>query len=297
MFEFDTIESGAFVVSPMQIPAGSDAMVEVAGSGTNFQPGTTVAFGSGDIHVRRIWVVAPNRFLVNVVTAPDASPGPLNVTVLNGLRLLTAPSGFRVAPANPNQTRLHGPVVDQATGFADIQAGAVASVRLAGAAAELPPSAIQISVNDKPTPVLSLAGGLLQFRVPADLPPGPAVLRLIANGEAALPLVISIDLPPPVVNSIQIGSLKIDDKRPARAGELLTVSVARLAESGSEVDISRIRILAGGILHNPVLLSPASNGSYSIQFLLDSSIGSGMLPLSVRVDNRRVSDPVVLHVQ
>jgi hypothetical protein len=298
MFEFDTVESGSFVVSPMQIPAGTDAMVEVAGAGTNFQPGTTVAFGSGDVHVRRIWVTGPNRLLVNVVVAPSASPGPLNVTVVNGLRILNAPAGFQVVADHPAQTRLHGPVVDQATGFTDIQAGAVASLRLSGPAAELPPSAIQLSVNDKPVSVVSLSGGVLQFRVPADLSPGPAVLRIIANGETALPIVMSIDLPPPVVNSIQIGPVKIDEKRPARAGELLTVSVARLAETGSEVDISRVRILVGAILHSPVLVSPAAaNGSYSVQFLLDSSISSGSLPLSIRVDNRRISDAVTLHVQ
>jgi len=294
-YEFDQVEQGSVVFSPSQLPAGSDAMVEILGSGTSFRAGTTLAMGSADVHIRRVWVLGPNRILANVVVGTGATSGVLNPVLLNELRLLPAPGGFQITPANPALSRFIGPVVDATTGYQDLQVGAVASVRVTGAAAELTASSLQVSVNDKPAAVVSFAGGLLRFRVPADLSPGPAVLRMIANGDSAPPLVMSIDLPPPVVGAIQVSSVRVDGKRPARAGEVLSVIVSRLGEAES-YDPASISILVGEVRHPAVSVAAGPNGSHTIQFVLDAAVGAGNHPLSVRIQ-QRTSAPVTLAVQ
>ncbi|MBK5290067.1 MAG: matrixin family metalloprotease [Acidobacteriia bacterium] len=295
IFEFDPAESGSFIVSPAQLPSGSDTMVEILGAGTAFQPGTTLWFGSADVFVRRVWVTGPNRMLANVVISSSAIPSSVNLTLANGLRLLTNPGGFQILPATSG-SRFSGVVLDAAGSSPDIQAGAVATASLIGPAADLPLSALQLTVGGRDAAVIAAGGGQIQFRVPAELTPGPAIVRLTANGESVPGVVLSIDLPPPVIGSLQISGTTISAQRPARAGEIVTVAVSGLGDASAEAAASRRRIYVGSTAHNVVQISASPDGSYQLQFVLDASAGTGNLPLAVKVDNR-MSAPVLLPVQ
>jgi uncharacterized protein (TIGR03437 family) len=232
--------------------------------------------------------------VANLVISSTALPGPLNITLVNGLRLFTINGGVQVGAYNPERPRLRGVVVDSASGNRDVQAGAEAMIELAGSAAGAAASSMQLTVSGKPATIISAEGGQLRFRVPADLTPGPALLTLTVNGEAAPGLLMSIDLKPPVVQSVSVSGGKIDAQRPARGGELLTVMIGR-AEAG--LTASQLKVVVNGIVHTAVQVTPGeTEGSYRVDFVLDTAAGKGALPLVVKIDSRQ-SAPYTLPVQ
>jgi hypothetical protein len=57
VYEFDNADTSGFVVWPTSLPAGSEAVLEILGSGGAFSSAyTSVAFGSSAIQVRRIFL-------------------------------------------------------------------------------------------------------------------------------------------------------------------------------------------------------------------------------------------------
>jgi hypothetical protein len=293
VYEFDNADTSGFVVWPTSLPAGSEAVLEILGSGGAFSSAyTSVAFGSSAIQVRRIFVTGPNRMLVNVSVAPNAAPGGSTVSVLNGLRTLNLPGGFQVTPTSPRVSVLRGPVIDAATGRTEIPAGSAAQVHVTGPLADAPNPVV--TVGDRPATGVTNSFGLLTFNIPAGLAPGAAIVQVTSGSEAALPLAIGVDLPPPTVNFASISGTRVDAFRPARPGELVTVNVSGLAEAGAAVATSRVMVFVGIAQQNAVQVTPA-NGNHNVQFVLDPFMGAGTQPLSVSIDGRvsaQVSFPV-----
>jgi hypothetical protein len=119
-------------------------------------------------------------------------------------------------------------------------------------------------------------------------------VQVTSGSEAALPLAIGVDLPPPTVNFASISGTRVDAFRPARPGELVTVNVSGLAEAGAAVATSRVMVFVGIAQQNAVQVTPA-NGNHNVQFVLDPFMGAGTQPLSVSIDGRvsaQVSFPV-----
>ena len=284
-YEFESAEASGFVISPGSLPVGSEGMIEVSGSNGSFsQAYTSIAFGSSAVQVRRVWVTGPNRMLVNVAVAPNAVPGFGTVSVLNGLRIMSLPGGFQIAAASPRTSTLRGPVIDAATGRTEIPAGGVAQVRLAGLLADS--QSLQVTVGDRPATGVTNALGLLTFRLPAGLAPGPAIVRVSAGNDAAAALVLSVDIPPPVVNFATISGTRVDALRPARPGELVSVSVSNLADYNADVAPSRVQVIVGLSVHNAVQVTPANGSGHVVQFVLDPLMGAGTQALSVSIDGR-----------
>jgi hypothetical protein len=215
--------------------------------------------------------------------APNAATGSSTVTVMNGLRLANLSGGFHITPALPGQSMLRGPVVDPATGRAEIASGGTAQVRVAGPLADVPN--LVVMVGDRPATGVVNSGGLLSFRLPLGLNPGVAIVQVSAGNEAALPVAMAIDVPPPVVNFASISGAVVDTLRPARPGELVTVNVSGLAEVGAAVASARVIVVVGEIRHTAVQVTPV-NGSHNVQFVLDSSITAGPQLLTVSIDGR-----------
>lgn len=287
-YEFEGADASSFVITPAAIPAGTETVVEVLAVNGGFsQAYSTIAFGSSAVQVRGVWVTGPNRMLVNVAVSPGAAPAASTVSVFNGLRVLTLPFGFQINAAPARQSSLRGPITDSATGRPEISAGALASVRIAGPMAEA--ATLTVTVADRPATNVSNAGGLLTFRLPATVPPGPAIVRVFAGSDAALPLALMVDVPPPVVNFATISGTRVDTQRPARPGEVVSVNVSGLAEAGAEVSASRVSVMVGIARHSAVQVT-SSNGGHQVMFQLDPGIGSGPQTLTVAVDGR-VSAP------
>jgi len=294
-YEFEFSEAGGFSVFPSQIPAGTDSVIEILGSGTGFSPQyATVALGSSGLSVGRSWVVGPNRILVQISADPGSSMGTSTVSVCNGLRILTQPGGLQIVPAGSRVSFIRGSITD-GNGRTDIPAGGVAVARLAGPLADLPASALQLSIGDRAATIVSNIGGVLTFRIPPGLTPGPAITRLSSSGDTALPSVVSIDQPLPTVTGVSVSGSRVDALRPARPGELLTVNANGLGETGTEIAASRVTVLVGSTSHAAASVTP-SNGGHLVQFILDSATSAGNQSLSVSIDGR-VSAAVPLPVR
>jgi len=195
---YDPAESFQISVAPQSLPAGVDAMVEITGSRqVDFSANDLrLAFGTSDITVRRIWAVAPNRFLANITIGQQASRGGVNLTAVSGLNQASLPLGFQVTGLSARSVYAMLPP----GGFIHTTVGGTVSLTVANLPQAILQNGIQVTVNDRSVPLFSLSGNQLSFPLPAGTPVGPAVLRLSVNGEAALPTVIQVD-PAPILTS------------------------------------------------------------------------------------------------
>jgi uncharacterized protein (TIGR03437 family) len=190
------------------------------------------------------------------------------------------------------QPLVRGPVRDAVSARADVSAGAVAAVPVS---AGLESTTVQVTVNDRAATVVSFQGGELQFRVPSELAPGPAVVRVSVGGVAAPPVVMQVDLPPPEITLVTAAGARIDATRAARPGELLSVAVKGLAEPGAEVGLSRVKVMVG-LSPQQVLLVTRQDGAHVVHFNLDTATPVGSQPLVIVVDGRE-SAPFALAVR
>jgi hypothetical protein len=111
------------LVSTRQLPAGSEAMLEIKGLHTNFSDGRSVAgFGSSDVLVRRIWVLAPDRLLMNIRISTAAKPGALPLAVITGFESATLADALEIQPGRVNAPILDPTLIDPATGEPSIYA-------------------------------------------------------------------------------------------------------------------------------------------------------------------------------
>lgn len=280
--QLDSTDAPVFTVTPNQLTAGTEAMVEVQGVGTAFQEGqVALALGSADVSVRRLWVTSPNRIVANVVVAANASPSASMVTVVNGLRSTGLPDGLSVVPgARPT---VRGAVIEAGSGRTDVVPGSVAAARLSGLSSA---GALTVTLNGLPVQSPALNDNLLTFTVPSGTPTGPAPLKVRVNGEELPAIAVSVDLPPPTVAAIYSGGTRIDLNRPARPGEVITVAVGGAGELGPEASPSRFRVCVNDQPLTVLQAGLLGDGSYGVQVQLDPALPVGTYMLTVAVDSR-----------
>ena len=274
-------------VTPISIPAGTEAMIELTGS-TSFDPGSVIGLGSSDVSVKRLWVVAPNRILANVAVATGAPAGSFNLTLASGLQLYSAPASVLVQPTNPRSLALNSTVVNTATGLTSLYPGAPAAVTFTYSQA-LTPGSVQLSLNGTPVPVTGISGNQLSFVVPAGISTGAAVLRMTAGSDSALPIAIQIDPPPPMISVLFSSSGNVvDPTHPARTGDVLTMVVTNAGDQLSTITSNRVVVTVGGVDHTPTQLQAGTQaGSLFVQFVLGPITATPPVTLSVAVDGRR----------
>lgn len=287
-YEHQRGDVGSLVVSPSQIAAGTEVMVEIQTTGSPLTANAlSAAFGSSGLSVRRLWLAGPNRVLANVVALANTLPGASTVSLSNGLRMSVQPGGFVAVAAGSRLSTFRGPVVDAASGRLDIPAGGLARATLSGPIVEVPANGLIVMVNDRPTQIASWEGGVLTFPVPAGFTPGVAVLRVTTPVvESPQPIAMGIDIPLPAVMSIQVSGTRVDAARPAQPGELLGVVVAGLADPGQEVASSRVTVQVGALQHRSAQVTAQQGGIHLVQFVLHEAVPAGSQILTVNVDGR-----------
>jgi len=299
VYAYDPGEAASISITPNALPAGVEAMVEINGVNTRFAEGqTVVGFGSSDVVVRRVWVLSPTRLRVQVGVAASAPAIATLVSVVSGFQIAVQPFGFQIMAANPRLLVINPQLWNPATGQASVYAGGPAVAQVSNLFPTTGTVSPLLFLNDQPIPVSSLAPGQVSFTVPAGLPVGPAVLRLIYGPEQIYPVLVNIDPPPPVILWVTTGTLPVDALRPAKPGEYLIVAVNGLAEPGVAVAAERLRITVAGVEHTALAVAPAMTppGAHQILFALSASIPPGQHPLTVSL-NGRVSAPGVLYVR
>jgi hypothetical protein len=276
---FGSSPNPAISVSPATLLPGTDAMLEIDGTGTNFLSNrVSVGFGSSDITVKRIWVLAPGRVLLNVSVSPLAQAGSVQVTVACGLELVNLKNVVQVLTANSSQISLRAPVLNQATGLAGIPAGGSAVAATTG----LPPTiggGWTITVAGQSTTPILGTGGLLYFQVPSGIPTGPTPVQLTApNGSQTPVILMQVDPPPPVIlAAVNSAGVPIDTAHPVKQGDQVILTVSGLLDaSGNPPAPSSVQINVGGMAHAPSTILPSSiPGAIQIPFVLSSSVPYG----------------------
>ena len=113
-------------------------------------------------------------------------------------------------------------------------------------------------------------------------------------GEVGLPLGVQVLPPPALITSVIAGINQIiSEARPARPGEILTVTVSGLPESISAFGSSpRLTLSVGGIEHRTISVN-ALGTAVQFQFILQNSVPTGNLPLNVTIDGVSATLPAL----
>ncbi len=276
---FDAARPLNLTVSPATLPAGTESLVDITTTEpAGFVDGAVLAgFNTSDIQVRRSWVISGNRIMANVWVSPAAAGATATVTVANGLRLLSQSGALQISATSARTIQANLPF-----GVNGLVPGTPAqlqlnSVNLGGA--------VTVTLNGQAAPVTSVENGLVTFTVPSNLSVGPVALRVTVAGEAGLPIGVQVLPPPALISSVIAGfNQVITEARPARPGEILTVLVSGLPESLTNAAATpKITLSVNGVEHRVISMNPLG-GALQFQFILQSTLPSGSLPLAVSID-------------
>jgi uncharacterized protein (TIGR03437 family) len=281
-------------ISISQLPQGVSAMVDITTSSMQFCATpcvdglTTVGFGSGDITVRRLWVLSPTHAVANVTVSPSALQQETVASVISGFQVYEQGLGFQVAPANPNLPLISLPVVNYSPVQNSLYAGTNAVIYG------------QNLVVNNATPTISVAGIGAQvfyssptqvyFVIPAQTPTGPVKLDFNNGATRAFPVVLQIDPPPlGIANVLSATAVALGAAQSATPGETITLIATGLNQAqAAAVVLAPIRIgIAEGGVSIPVFTvqqAQDNSGDLLIAFVLDASITGQQVPVTVTLD-------------
>jgi hypothetical protein len=258
-------------VSPLSLPAGGEAMVDITALNTSFVNGqVTVGFGTSDVTVIGLWVLSPTHLWVNVMVAADAALGSSEISVISGFQVVTQ-FGFQIVPANPAAPAILA-VVNGVFGQATIYPNAVATIWGANLANP------QITINGQPAQVYYSSGDQVNVAVPPGTPTGPVVLNLTTSG-GSVSLVVPIDYAPPSILGIaEPSGAIVNATNAAVSGDLLTIAISGLDPTVTLAS-GRLQVMVAGV-SMPVQSISASQ----IQFTLSQSFNGAQVPVTIVVD-------------
>jgi hypothetical protein len=284
----DAPSNSGITVTPSRLPAGSESVVEIQGLNTDFAPGrVSVGFGSGDIVVRKAWVISPTRILAQVRVSERAPLVPQDVTVTNGLRTFTAAAAFSAEPPGGARLRVFSLSTNPETGLTTAPAGGTLVFGI-GSTSVQPP---RVLLGDRPLAVTVLAPSVFAVTVPADAAAGPAVLRISLNSEEALPFAIQVEGPPPrIVEFLDANGEKIDSSRAARIGETVVARLSQPVEMPDPFHLPRVSVNVAGVEHLARLEGDR------VTFTLLRSVPERSAPVVVSIDGR-LSEPEPLAIR
>ena len=256
-------------ISPASLPAGTEALVDITGTGFNFVPGqVNVGFGTSDIVAQRVFVLSPSHLQVDVLVSPNAALSNPDVSVMSGFQLATAPAGFQISPTVKGLPSAN-PVLTNATpNLTGAYAGATVSLYGTGLASAS--GATAITIGGQPVSILFASASQVNLQIPAGLQPGPAVLTLNNGSQSSYPVAINIDSVPAAIGGVQnVNGGYVTATSPAHPGDYLTVSLTGFAPAGSVVATSRVQIAVGGTIHNAIQVISPATGLYQVSFSLN----------------------------
>ncbi|MBM3769477.1 MAG: hypothetical protein FJW32_29215, partial [Acidobacteria bacterium] len=150
-------------------------------------------------------------------------------------------------------------------------------------------SAVQLTIGERPVAITSVDGSTIHFTVPANLQAGPAIVRVQQGAEAALPLAVPVAPLPAIISSVTAGfGQPITEQRPARPGELMTLTVTGLPENlAPPASQPRVTMTIGGIEHRPLSVTPGGS-SLQAQFIVLPSVAFGTPQILLTVEGLAV---------
>jgi len=267
------------------LPQGITAMVDVTTSSMQFVDGmTTLGFGSGDIAVRRLWVLSPTHAIADVTVSPSAIQQSTVSSVISGFQVAVQTNGFQVAPANPNLPVIGFPVANAFYPLLNsLYPGAIAS--LYGQNLQAGDSSPAIALAGQSAQILYTSATQINFVVPVGVPTGPAVLTFQNGAFEAYPLVLQIDPPPPVIVSAADAGVALGGSQAAAPGDTITLAVTGMDPAVLSAP-RRVGVAEAGVSIPVFTIQQAQDGSSDllIQFVLAASIAGQQVPVTVSLD-------------
>jgi hypothetical protein len=269
-----------------QLPAGSEAMVEIRGMPV-IDGEVTIGFGSSDVLVGKVWLRDGGRIWLNLSVDPAAANGDLPITISSGLNTVYTQSALHVTDPVDGQLVLDPSLTNAATNRSSVWPGAVAIANIPNI--EAPASTLRLAFGGEAAVVYWASKGRMAFRVPADLKPGPVVMSLsTAQNNLVLPVVVDIDPIPPMILAAMIApSQNVDSTHTVKAGSTVLFAITNMGDLSGVSDPSVIHFSIGGEDHAATeITQTAANGKplpYTlISVVLASDVQTGStVPVTV----------------
>ncbi|MGA3040276.1 MAG: carboxypeptidase regulatory-like domain-containing protein [Bryobacteraceae bacterium] len=287
-------------ISISQLPQGMSAMVDVTTSTMQFVDGmTTLGFGSGDIAVRRLWVLTPTHAVANVTVSPSAIQQETVASVISGFQVYEQSLGFQVVPANSNLPQILLPVTNLFYPLQNsVYPGSTAALYGQNLQAATNKPAITLTSESDPIPhaaeILYTSSGQIDFVIPGNVPTGPAVLAL----QGALPIVVQIDPPPPAIVSASDAGVALGGSQAAAPSDTITLTVSGMYNPpAAPPAASRVAVAEGGVSIPVFAILVPQDGSSNllIQFALTASVTGQQVPVTVSLDGG-LSTPFYINI-
>jgi uncharacterized protein (TIGR03437 family) len=285
-YTYPQTSAPAAAISLSSLPAGASSMVDVTTSDLQFvdRLSATLGFGSGDVTVRRVWVLGPNHIIANVTASPSAAQTATSVTVLSGFQVFENPGGFQIQAPDPSRPLIALPVPNAFASQNSLYPGALASMY--GANLETDSGHPSITIGGLDAQILYASAGQINFVVPGAVPVGPAVLKLSNGSTDAFPVVLQIDPRPPVIIGLTSSSgAGLDSSQASAPGQTVVLVVYGL-DPGVVSDPSRVSVMEGGLDLTGLTIQAAPNNAnvLLIQVVLSASLTGIQVPLTVSLD-------------
>ena len=262
-------------ISPASLPAGAEAVVDITASGTTFVDGATdVGFGTPDILVRRVFVISPGHVRADVSILPHAAQIASDVSVISGFQIATASGGFQVTAPVQGLPAAVPILTNGVRGLTGTYAGSIVAMYGRNLTAQKATPVLKIA--GEPALILYASPGQINFQIPSDLPPGPALLELNNSDVSAWPVLVNIDTPPAGIGAIQKTSgAYVYTGHPAQLGDTLIVSLDNFAPANTAIAPESVQIGVAGVLRSATKVTAPTPTLFQIYFPLTASDATG----------------------
>ncbi len=290
VYPYDAPVDPTAYLTPAAVLAGTNVMLQIDGIQANFLPGrTTVGFGTSDIVVRQMWVVAPDKLLLNISVNPKATLGVVPVTISTGIQLIHAGVQLQLRPAEPTQSSVLLPVLNEATGLPAAPSGGTIAVRTNASTTDI--RGWLVNLGGVRSPISRTDDARLLVPV-APLGAGLHVLQLVTtSGPQVPPVLFQVDQPPPAITSAL---------QRARPGDRVSLTVANLLAVTPEgilpgKDDLEIRV-AGLAARAELLEALTVPNSYRVEFVVPADAPVGEAQSAVIAVGTRISAPAAIAI-
>ena len=199
IFKYPDGPAADFSVSDEPVRPGQDVVLQVSVRGMDLELGRVeLGVGSSDVVVRRVEVLAPDRFRAVVYAAHSAEPGDYDLTLVNGLQVVRRSAALRVSgpeAALVERPNLRfGSLVNAATGQPSVAPGTVASLfgqRLVADGVSVS-DAVRVTFNGIEALLTGGNSRQLNLIVPASVAPGLAEIRVHNGAVESAPMLAEI---------------------------------------------------------------------------------------------------------
>ncbi|MCX6619694.1 MAG: hypothetical protein NTY38_01170, partial [Acidobacteria bacterium] len=209
-----------------------------------------------------------------------------------GLRTWQQPFAFQILPPNARQLSLTVPISGLNT------PGSTVSLSVQNLSAAQATAGVSATLNGLTIPVTAAFQGFVAIQIPAGFPTGPAILRIVAAGEASLPYCLQVDPLPPVISTVMNAATlgPVDASHPARIGDVLTLTVSQL---GDNVATGQVRLTFSGFDYSVSQVQPVTgqSGIWQVSFQIGTNVPTGSVPLTITAPDGRTSQPIYLSVR